>query len=282
MDLSAILLAVLILGGVGSLFGLLIAVANQRLKVWEDPRIDGVTDLLPGTNCGACGEAGCRAFAEKLVQGAKQPAGCTNMGEAEILDVAAYLGVDAGEATKRVARLLCAGGSDVAVQNARYAGLPSCAAAAAVAGGGKGCSWGCLGLADCADACTFDAIFMNDVDLPVVRPAACTACGDCVEACPKDLFTIMPLDHKLIVQCKSQLEGEAAEALCRVACTACGRCADDAQPGLIEMRHGLAVIDYDKNDRAGNEATERCPTGAIRWVEYEQFATTREPAGSAS
>lgn len=282
MNLMAILTAVGILGGVGFAFGVLIAIANKRFKVWEDPRIDGVTDLLPGTNCGACGQAGCRAFAEKLVDGETQPAGCTNMGEDEILDVAGYLGVDAGEATKRVARLLCAGGSDVAVQNARYEGLDSCAAAAAVAGGGKGCSWGCLGLADCADACTFGAITMNDVGLPVVAPDACTACGDCVEACPKDLFTIMPLEQKLIVQCKSLIEGDEAEALCRVACTACGRCADDAQPGVIAMRHGLAVIDYAKNDLAGEEAIQRCPTGAIRWVEYAQFATTRELAGSAS
>lgn len=282
MDLTAIITAVAVLGGVGLVFGLLIAVANKQLKVWEDPRIDGVTDLLPGTNCGACGQAGCRAFAEKLVDGALPPAGCTNMGEDEILEVASYLGVDAGEATKRVARLLCAGGSDVAVQSARYEGLTSCAAAAAVAGGGKGCSWGCIGLADCADACTFDAIFMSPTALPVVRPNACTACGDCVEACPKDLFTIMPLDQKLIVQCKSQLEGDVAEELCRVACTACGRCADDAAAGLIEMRHGLAVVDYAKNDLAGSEATQRCPTGAIRWVEYAQFADARELAGSAS
>ena len=92
----------------------------------------------------------------------------------------------------------------------------------------------------------------------------------------------MPLEQKLIVQCKSLIEGDEAEALCRVACTACGRCADDAQPGVIAMRHGLAVIDYAKNDLAGEEAIQRCPTGAIRWVEYAQFATTRELAGSAS
>jgi len=279
---SDILAAVLILGGVGFAFGGLIALANRKLKVWEDPRIDGTVDLLPGTNCGACGFAGCRAFAEGLVEGKAQPAGCTNMGEDAIADVAAYLGVEAGEATKRVARLLCAGGSDVALQRGTYHGLSTCAAAAAVAGGGKGCTWGCLGLADCAVACTFDAIVMNAQGLPVVIPAKCTACGDCVEACPKDLFTIMPLDQKLIVQCKSLLEGDEAEALCKVACTACGRCVDDARPGVIAIRDGLAVVDYTKNADAGPEATLRCPTHAIQWIEYAQFAPTREPAGSVS
>ncbi len=281
MILGALLVPILVLGGVGLVFGGLIAIANRYLKVWEDPRIDGVTDLLPGTNCGACGFAGCRSFGEGLVAGTAQPAGCTNMGAEQIQSVADYLGVEAGEAAKRVARLLCAGGSDVAVQSAEYLGLETCSAAAAVAGGGKGCSWGCLGLADCARACTFDAIVMNAVDLPVVAIAKCTACGDCVEACPKDLFTIMPLDHHLLVQCKSLLEGDAAEDLCRVACTGCGRCADDAAPGLIEIRDTLAVIDYSKNVLASTEAVARCPTGAITWIEEAQFAEQPELAGSA-
>jgi ferredoxin len=148
-------------------------------------------------------------------------------------------------------------------------GLQTCRAAAAVAGGGKACSWGCLGLADCEVACTFGAIYMNDVDLPVVIPEKCTACGDCVEACPKDLFTLMPLDHKLIVQCKNLLEGGEAEAVCAVACNACGRCAADA-PGLIAMVNGLAVIDYDQYALATPDAVKRCPTGAIVWVEGAQ------------
>ncbi|MEK7388008.1 MAG: hypothetical protein AABZ83_16335, partial [candidate division NC10 bacterium] len=48
----------------------------------------------------------------------------------------------------------------------------------------------------------------------------------------------------------------------------------DAAPGVIEMKNGLAVVDYAKNDQAGPEATRRCPTGAIVWVEGgAQFAT---------
>jgi ferredoxin len=203
------------------------------------------------------------------------------MGPDERQDVAEYLGVAAGEAQRRVARLLCAGGSDVAPQRARYRGLSTCGAAAAVAGGGKGCTWGCLGLGDCEVACDFDAIVMNAVDLPVVIDARCTACGDCVEACPKDLFTILPEDRHLIVRCKNELEGEQAEALCRVACTACGKCALDAPPGVIEMRQGLAVVDDRRHAEAGREATARCPTGAIAWVDDGQFARHAELAGAS-
>jgi ferredoxin len=121
---------------------------------------------------------------------------------------------------------------------------------------------------------------MNPYGLPVVDPELCTSCGDCVDACPLDLFVIMPLDHKLIVQCKNLLEADDAEEVCAVACTACARCEQDAAPGLIEIKNGLAVIDYDKIDTANPEAAARCPTGAIVWVEGAQFASVRELAGS--
>jgi len=228
MDLDSIIQSTLILTGVCVVFGALIALVHARFRVYEDPRIDAACELLPGTNCGACGTPGCRAFAEALVEGEQQPANCTVMGPAEIEDVARLLGVEAGEANKRVARLLCAGGIDVARQDAEYRGPQSCKAAASVAGGGKGCTWGCLGLADCEESCDLDAIEMSVTQLPLVDPARCTACGDCVDACPKDLFVLMPLEQNLIVQCKSEIEGEAAEVLCQVACNGCGKCALDA------------------------------------------------------
>jgi RnfABCDGE-type electron transport complex B subunit len=267
---STFLISGAILGGVGTFFATVIALVRKKLYVWEDPRIDAIATMLPGANCGACGLAGCRAFAEALVMGQTQPAVCTVSNADNRADIASYLGVDVGHATTRVARLLCAGGCDVAPYHADYQGLQTCRAAAAVAGGGKKCAWGCLGLDDCRGACTVDAIYMNDQDLPVVIPEKCTACGDCVEACPKDLFTLMPLEHKLIVQCKNLLEGEDATDACAVACNTCGRCAADAAPGLIAMRNGLAVIDYGHIELATPDAIRRCPTGAIVWVEGAQ------------
>ena len=282
MDLLvAVLGSSAILGGVGLGFAALIAVVTRRFRVFEDPRVDAVTGMLPGSNCGACGSAGCRAFAESLVAGSKKPASCTVMSPDGITAVAEYLGTDAGEAEKRVARLLCAGGCDVAPQEAAYIGLGTCRAAAAVAGGGKSCPWGCLGLGDCEVACDFDAIIMSATALPVVIPDKCTACGDCVTACPKDLFTIMPIEQQLIVQCRNPLEGDRAVAMCRVACNACGKCALDASPGVIRMVNGLPVVDYNLNVLADPAATARCPTGAIAWVEGPQFAPqvlTREEA----
>jgi Na+-translocating ferredoxin:NAD+ oxidoreductase RNF subunit RnfB len=223
--------------------------------------------MLPHANCGACGFPGCRPFAEALVAGEAAPGGCTVGTEADHVAIADFLGVDVGGAEKRVARLACAGGSNVARDHAHYEGLASCAAAAQVAGGGKGCFWGCLGLADCEAACDFDAIHMDPHGLPVVDEAACTACGDCVDACPKDLFSIRPASQRLWVACSSLLAGDAILEDCRVACTACGRCAMDA-PEAVRMEGNLPVVDPTR--RPGPEEIERCPTGAIVWLDPER------------
>lgn len=270
-----ILLAVAILAGVGLAFAIVIAIADRKLRVWEDPRIDAVEMLLPNANCGGCGLPGCRAFAEQVVKGAVKPAQCNVLSDDGKAAIAAYLGVDAGEAQKRVARLRCSGGAYVAQQQAEYRGLPSCAAAAAVAGGGKGCSWGCLGLGDCARSCTFGAIQMSADGLPLVDVDKCTACGDCVRDCPKDLFSLMPLDQHLLVQCRNLEGSDEVLAKCQVACTSCGRCVMDAAPGLISISSGVAVVDSDLFQLCDPAAIERCPTGAIVWLAGAQFSPAR-------
>ena len=147
-----------------SALAVILAVANIKLKVFEDPRIDQVNDMLPGNNCGACGLPGCRAFAEKTVSGDIKSSDCPVGGTDAASEIADLLGIDAGEAVKKVARLLCAGGNDVAVHMTEYTGHQSCRSESAVGGGSKGCRYGCLGFGDCKDVCTFDAIVMGEVD----------------------------------------------------------------------------------------------------------------------
>jgi electron transport complex protein RnfB len=260
-----LLTAVGTLGGLTAVLVSLLVLANRKLHVEEDPRIDIVEEMLPHANCGACGLPGCRPFAEALVRGEVLPGKCTVGSEEGRTSIAAFLGVDVGAEEPRVARLACAGGSNVARNHARYEGLSSCRAAALVAGGGKGCFWGCLGLADCYEACALDAIRMDRTGIPVVTESKCTACGDCVEACPKDLFSLHPVSHRLWVACKSLEAGDDLLEDCEVACTACGRCAMDA-PGLIAMRHNLPEIDYTKPHDT-REPIQRCPTGAIVWID---------------
>lgn len=243
----------------------LLILANRAFHVEEDPRVDTIEEMLPHANCGACGLPGCRPFAEALVRGEVLPAECTVSTGAERTRIAAFLGVEVGAERKRVARLACAGGSNVARTHARYHGRMTCSSAALVGGGGKACHWGCLGLADCAEACDFDAITMDAHRLPVVDEDKCTACGDCVDVCPKDLFSLHPVSHRLWVTCRSLEAGDEILEDCEVACTACGRCAMDA-PGLITMRDNLPVIDYARPHET-RMPIERCPTGAIVWLD---------------
>lgn len=254
----------------GVLLATVLALASRKLYVYEDPRIDDVEEMLPHANCGACGKPGCRPFAEALVKGEGDPALCTPNSQDMTEAIASFLGVELGDHVKRVARLACAGGAHVAYFRAEYSGLKSCRAAALASGGGKGCTWGCLGLGDCETECEFDAIHMNKYGLPIVTEDNCVACNDCVDVCPKDLFSIQPVTHNLWVACKSLSEGDEAEHDCEVACTACGRCVVDAPEGLIAIEDYLAVIDYSKNELASKVAIERCPTGAIVWMEDQK------------
>lgn len=261
-----ILTALLALGGLTLALALILIWANRKLYVWEDPRIDQVEDMLPHANCGACGYPGCRPFAEALVAGEILPGKCTVSTDEGRERIANFLGVSLGAEERQVARLACAGGINVAVNRAKYEGLDSCRGAALVSGGGKGCFWGCLGHGDCEAVCDFDAITMNEYGLPVLDVEKCTACGDCVEVCPKDLFSLQPVSNRLWVACKNLEAGDAVLEECEVACTACGRCAMDAGPDLITMEFNLPVVHYGRA-RQTREPIERCPTGAIVWLD---------------
>lgn len=263
---SQIAAVIVFMSSLGVALSIILAIANRRLYVYEDPRINAVEDMLPHSNCGACGTAGCRAFAEALIQGNAKPGQCTVNPLETNEYIAQFLGVDLGGEEKRVARLACAGGNHVAWERAHYDGLPTCRAASLVSGGGKGCAWGCLGLGDCESVCEFDALKMDEHGIPQVNADLCTACGDCVDVCPKELFSLQPISHQLWIACKNREHGDLAESQCEVACNACGKCVMDAPEGLIYLKDNLAQIDYSKNALASRLPTERCPTGAIVWI----------------
>ena len=52
---------------IGAILGFLLSIASKKFKVEEDPRLEVVTNLLPGYNCGACGESGCAGLADSLI-----------------------------------------------------------------------------------------------------------------------------------------------------------------------------------------------------------------------
>ncbi|NOZ53451.1 MAG: Fe-S cluster protein [Gammaproteobacteria bacterium] len=268
-----ILTAIGVMVAISFILATFLVLANKKLYVHEDLRINLVEEMLPNTNCGACGLPGCRAFAEALVQQKVLPVQCTVSTDEAKLSIADVLGVEVGEQEKQVVRLACAGGDNVARWQAHYTGLPSCRAAAQITGGGKGCWWGCLGFGDCEIACDYNAIVMNSHALPVVIEDKCTACGDCVDVCPKDLFTLHPVSHRLWVACSNLEYGDQILDNCEVACTACDRCVVDSfglnsSDSLIAMQHNLPVVDYTKNHNT-RTPIQRCPTGAIIFIEAD-------------
>lgn len=82
----------------GLLLALILYLVAKKFKVEEDPRIDEVEKVMPGANCGGCGFAGCRNFAEACVKaGSIQGLSCPVGGEPVMEQVAAIL-VPAAEA----------------------------------------------------------------------------------------------------------------------------------------------------------------------------------------
>ena len=67
--MKTILLASLILLGIGLVLGIGLAIAAKVLYVKEDERIEEVAKRLPNYNCGSCGYAGCHDLAEAIVKG---------------------------------------------------------------------------------------------------------------------------------------------------------------------------------------------------------------------
>ena len=157
--MTLIITAVLFTAGLGALLALVIGATAKAFAVEADARVETVTEMLPGVNCGGCGFAGCADFAKAIVEGRTIPSQCPVSNPENIKRIAEYLGITAGEKEKVFAVVRCAGSCAVTVRSP-YNGIGDCRSAALVAGGAKGCDFGCIGFATCARACPFDAIEM--------------------------------------------------------------------------------------------------------------------------
>lgn len=61
------LLPAIVLGATGAVFGVLISLASIAFYVEEDIRVEDITNILPGYNCGMCGHPGCNGLANAIV-----------------------------------------------------------------------------------------------------------------------------------------------------------------------------------------------------------------------
>jgi RnfABCDGE-type electron transport complex B subunit len=259
-----ILIPVLILGSLGLIFGVGLAIASKSLAVKSDPRLEAIHGLLPGSNCGACGQAGCFGFAESLLGGKLPIEVCRVSTEAIKERIAELLGTKFEKKIKTVAVLHCNGGKHKVKDRFIYQGIEDCITANLVLGGQKACRFGCLGFGTCVQVCPFGAIKMSEENLAVVERSKCKACGKCIKACPKHLFSLIPVTQDIYVACSSHDTGKDTRAVCPVGCIACGICTK-VKDSPFYLKDNLSCVEYKKaiNKEALEEARVKCPTRCI-------------------
>lgn len=265
--MPVVVVPVLIVGGVGLFFGIVLSIASKKLHVHVDPRVERIHDALPGANCGACGYPGCAAFAKAVAEGAADPAGCIPGGSKVAGKIAEIMGVEAGDAEPVMAVVHCKGGRHEARERGTYEGIHDCVAATLSGNGAKVCADGCLGLGTCVRSCPFDALSINDNGVAVVNPDKCTGCGKCVATCPRSIISLIPRHHKIYLGCNNHERGARVKKYCSVGCTACTLCVKATPSGAIAMKNNLPVLDYDKDENfvpAANKCPSKCFVDLVR------------------
>lgn len=260
MDFNMILIAVLIVAGIGLVVGLVLAVASAVMAVPKDEKVEALTEVLPGANCGACGYSGCSGYASALAKGEAKNGACAPGGEECAKKVAAILGEEASGVEKKVAVVNCMGIAQNTEDKVNYQGVESCAGAKLL--GAKGmCSFGCLGFGDCALVCGFDAVSICN-GVAKVDANLCGGCGLCASACPQKIISVVPLKEQMIVRCSNCDKGAQAKKACKVACIGCKKCEKVCEAGAVTVNNFKATVDPQKCTGCGL-CIEACPQGTI-------------------
>ena len=162
------LLSILAITGLAAVFGLLLGYANVRFRVEGDPITDQIEALLPQTQCGQCGFAGCRPYAEAIAAGEAEINQCPPGGEAGMLALADLLGRDPVPLDDEVAQDKPKAVAMIKEQE-------------------------CIGCTLCIQACPVDAILGAAKQMHVVIASECTGCELCLPPCPVDCIVMQPL-----------------------------------------------------------------------------------------
>ena len=260
--------SLVILGIIGVVAATILFFVAKRFKVEENPLIDEVESLLSGANCGGCGFAGWRNFAEACVKASVEKKSLDGLHclSSDMDKVAGALGLTASAADPMVAVVRCNGTCDNAPSKVHYEGASLCAYATTLYSGESGCPNGCLGLGDCVRECKFDAIHINKATgIVEVDDEKCVGCGACAKACPRGVIEIRAKGKKnrrIYVACNNIEKGAVAMKNCSVSCIACKKCFNTCEFGAIEMRGNLAYIDWTKCKQC-RKCVEACPRGSI-------------------
>lgn len=163
------LTAVIALSILAALFGLLLGFSAVRFRVESDPIVDKIDALLPQTQCGQCGFAGCRPYAEAIASGAADINQCPPGGETTIIALSDLLGVDAKP-------LNAEHGEEKTEKTVVYIDEKIC-----------------IGCTLCIQACPVDAILGAAKQMHTVIESECTGCNLCIAPCPVECIHIKPL-----------------------------------------------------------------------------------------
>lgn len=259
--MNLILISTIVVGVVGLVLGLALVTAGKKFYVEVDDRVVKVRECLRGSNCGACGYAGCDALAEALVRGEGSADACPGNSTENIAKIAAVLGIESVDQDPQVAFVRCAGTCNVTKPKANYVGIEDCRAAVLSGLPFMNCAYGCLGLGSCVKACPQDAISIVD-GIAVVNPRKCIGCGLCAKACPKGVIGMHDRRAKAFTNCSNQDRGAAVKKACAAGCLGCGLCVKQCDQGAITMENNLAKIDVDKCVGCG-KCAEKCPSKCI-------------------
>lgn len=262
------LVAVMALSCLGAVIGLLLGIADKKLSVTEDPRIDAVEAVLPSGQCGGCGFAGCRQYAEKVVSDPLvSPSLCTPGGNKVAEAVAGITGKTATACKASRAVVHCRGCENTGARTLfAYDGVQDCAAATRLLEGDKACKAGCLGLGTCAAACPYDAIEILDTGLAKVDPDRCVGCGVCVAACPRGVISLVPESAKSMILCANTDKGGETRQDCQAGCIGCRLCVKACPHGAVTVEANLSRIDYEICETCPEPLCllTRCKPGVIR------------------
>jgi electron transport complex protein RnfB len=122
--------------------------------------------ILPQTQCGQCGYAGCRPYAEAMAAGEADIDRCPPGGDAGARALARVLGVQAKP-----------------FDRSRGDHKPAQVALIVEAD--------CIGCTKCIQACPVDAIIGGAKHMHTVIEPLCTGCELCVPACPVDCIVLV-------------------------------------------------------------------------------------------
>lgn len=258
--MNTILIAVLVVGAIGLVVAVVLSFASAFFAVPVDEKVEKLTEVLPGANCGACGFSGCSGYAAALAKGEAEPGQCPVGGDEVAKAVAGILGVEAGSSVPKTARVMCSGSCDNTDKRMIYKGIQSCAAASQIFGGGGQCTYGCIGMGDCVKECEYGAIKVCN-GVAVVNESLCKACKKCAAVCPKHIIDIVPKQSAAVL-CSNFDKGAQTKDDCKVGCIGCMKCQKACKAGAVKVTTFKATVNPELCTLCG-KCAEVCPKGVI-------------------